>query len=122
MKKILIIEDEQELLDVIASQMRDAGFEVSTAADGMAGLDEALRVHPDLILLDIVMPKMDGLTMLAKLRKDVWGVNAKVILLTNLSDSEKVAEAVSHHSYDYLVKADWNIHDVVKLVKEKLGE
>lgn len=122
MKKILVVEDEKELLEIISSQLREAGFEVATAVDGMAGLDEALRLHPDLILLDIVMPRMDGLTMLAKLRKDAWGVGAKVILLTNLSDNEKVAEAMANGSYDYLVKADWNIHDVVKMVKEKMGE
>jgi adenylate cyclase len=120
MKQILVVEDEKDLLEIISSQLREAGFEVATAVDGMAGLDEALRLHPDLILLDIVMPRMDGLTMLAKLRKDAWGAGAKVILLTNLSDNEKVAEAMSHGSYDYLVKADWNIHDVVKMVKEKI--
>lgn len=122
MKKILVVEDETELLEVIVSQLKKMDFEVVAAHDGMEGLDAALREHPDLILLDIVMPKMDGMTMLAKLRRDSWGRNAKVVLLTNLGDTEKVAEAVKHGTYDYLVKADWNINDVVKLVNERLAD
>ena len=89
------------------------GFIVLEAENGEEGLDVALRDHPDLILLDIIMPKMDGLTMLKKLREDVRGKNTKVILLTNLSDNEKVSEALLQGSYDYLVKSDWKIGDVV---------
>jgi DNA-binding response OmpR family regulator len=122
MKKILVVEDEIELLKVIESQLKDKNFEVVTATDGVEGLDAALRERPDLILLDIVMPKMDGMAMLAKLRRDSWGKNAKVILLTNLGDTEKVAEAIKLGTYDYLVKADWNINDVVKLVNDRLAE
>lgn len=84
--------------------------------------DVALLWHPDLILLDIVMPKMDGMTMLAQLREDEWGKTARVITLTNLSDTEKVAEAIEHGSYEYLVKSDWKIEDVVAKVREKLGK
>lgn len=122
MKKILVVEDEKEMAEVISSQFKEANFEVGVAYDGVEGLDKALRDHPDLILLDIILPKMDGMTMLAKLRKDSWGASVKVILLTNLDDAERVAEAMKHDSFDYLVKADWNIRDVVKLVKEKIGQ
>ncbi len=122
MKKILLVEDEKELADVISAQLEENDFEVEVAHDGMEGLEKALDLHPDLILLDIIMPKMDGMTMLKKLRKDPWGAGVKVILLTNLNDNERVAEAVEQHSYDYLVKADWNIKDVVKLVREKISE
>ena len=82
----------------------------------------AMQHHPDLILLDIIMPVMDGMTMLKKLRADEWGKKAEVIILTNLGDNEKVAEAMSQGSFDYLVKSDWNIADVAELVKKKLGE
>ncbi|MCX6782061.1 MAG: response regulator [Candidatus Magasanikbacteria bacterium] len=122
MKEVLVVEDEVELAEVIASQLKEEKIGVRIARDGVEGLEMALKLHPDLILLDIIMPKMDGMTMLAHLRKDSWGKDAKVILLTNLSDNEKVAEAIKQQSYDYLVKADWNIRDVVKLVKEKLEE
>lgn len=123
MKKIvLIVEDEAELAEILNAQLAEAGFEVFVARDGEEGLKMAEKKHPDLILLDIIMPKMDGMTMLEHLRKDSWGKSAKVILLTNLSDNEKVAEAIKQHSYDYLVKADWNINDVVKLVKERTAD
>jgi len=122
MKKILIVEDEIDLCDIIADQFKRESFDVLVARDGEEGLEMALKHHPDITLLDIVMPKMDGLTMLKKLREDKWGENANVILLTNLSDNEKVAEAMKNKTYDYLVKSDWNIKDVVKLVAEKLAK
>lgn len=120
MKKILIVEDEIDLRDIIAEQFKRESFNVFVARDGEEGLKMAVKHHPDIILLDIIMPKMDGLTMLKKLREDKWGESANVILLTNLSDNDKVAEAMKNKTYDYLVKSDWNIKDVVKLVAEKL--
>jgi DNA-binding response OmpR family regulator len=62
------------------------------------------------------------MTMLKKLREDAWGKNAKVIILTNLSDTEKISEAVVQGSHDYLVKSDWKIEDVVAKIRGKLGE
>lgn len=122
MKKILIVEDEIDLREIIADQFKRESFDILVARDGEEGLEMAIKHHPDIILLDIIMPKMDGLTMLHKLREDKWGENANVILLTNLSDNEKVVEAMKNKTYDYLVKSDWNIKDVVKLVSEKLAK
>lgn len=121
-KKILIVEDETSLRNALRDKLMLEGFIVLEAKNGEEGLDVALRDHPDLILLDIIMPKMDGLTMLKKLREDVWGKNTKVILLTNLNDNEKVSEALLQGSYDYLVKSDWKIEDVVTKVRARLSE
>lgn len=122
MKKILlIIDDEIVVKEALTSQFDKREFEVLTASDGEEGLKTALEHHPDLILLDLVMPKMDGMTMLTKLRQDKWGTNAKVIILTNLGEAEKVAEAVSRGTYEYLLKVDWNIADVVDKVKKTLS-
>ncbi len=118
--KILIVEDDLDLLGVLRKKFNIEKFEVLEAPNGKIGLEEALRGHPDLILLDILMPVMDGLTMLEELRKDTWGKSVPVILLTNLSDESKVAEAMEHGVYDYLVKSDWNINDVVAKVRSKL--
>ena len=118
--KILIVEDDLELLEVLKKKFAMEKFEVLEAINGKTGLGEAFQHHPDLILLDIVMPVMDGMTMLKKLRADSWGKNVFVILLTNLSDESKVAEAMQHSVFDYLVKADWKIDDVVKKVRERL--
>lgn len=121
-KKILIVEDEAPLRNAVADILSFEGFTVFQAKNGQEGLDLALKEHPDLILLDLMMPVMDGLTMLEKMRQDVeWGKNAAVILLTNLNDPEKIAQATSAGSYDFLVKSDWNIEDVVKKIKSRLG-
>lgn len=121
-KKILIVEDEISPLKALVAKFSREGFNVLQAEDGETGLRLALQEHPDLILLDIILPKMDGLTMLKKLREDERGTKVPVILLTNLSDSQKVAEAVEHHACDYLVKSDWPLEAVVQKVKEKLAE
>jgi len=123
MKKILIVEDEIDLREALVDKLGREEFETSGAKDGEEGLEMALRDHPDLILLDIVMPKMDGMTMLKKLREEnEWGKKVPVILLTNLSATdEKIIKAmVENEPSYYLVKSDWKIGDVVKKVKETL--
>ena len=120
-KKVLIAEDDESLLNVLADSFSLEGFTVLTAVNGAVALESALKEHPDMILLDIQMPVMDGLTMLDNLRHDKWGGSAEVILLTNFSEAEKVAKAARHGAYDYLIKSDWKIEDIIKKVKEKLG-
>lgn len=114
-KTILIVEDEVSMLNALRDKLTREDFFVLEAKNGKEGLEVALLEHPDLILLDVVMPIMDGMTMLKNLREDEWGKDAKVIILTNLSDV-----AVAHRSYDYLVKSDWKIEDVVAKVHERL--
>lgn len=72
-RSILIVDDEPALLAALVDKFTRAGYSVTVAEDGQQGLNSALKNHPDLILLDIIMPVMDGLTMLAKLRRDGWG-------------------------------------------------
>jgi CheY-like chemotaxis protein len=117
MKKILLIVDDEEIVyKALSVQFKNNEIEILSVLNGEDGLKAAFKHHPDLILLDIVMPKMDGLTMLSKLREDKWGKHAKVIVLSNISDKEKIKEEVD----DYLIKADWNVIDVAKKVKEML--
>lgn len=119
-KTILIVEDEVSLRNVLYDKLSIEGFVVFEAKNGEEGLAVALREHPNVILLDIIMPVMDGITMLYELRKDPWGKDAKVILLTNLSEAERVSQSQRQGVYDYLVKSDWKLEDIVKKVKEKL--
>lgn len=119
-KKILIVDDEPALLTALVDKFTRAGFEVFIAENGQKGLASAFENLPDLILLDIIMPVMDGLTMLYKLRKNNWGKRVKVILLTNLSDPGKITKPISDSVNGYLVKSDWKIEDVVKQVEKKL--
>lgn len=119
-KKILIVEDEKSISNALKIKLENAGYEVSQAFDGQAGLEVALKEKPDLILLDIIMPVLDGMSMLEQLREDNWGSKVPVVILTNLSDSNKVQDAASQKVYDFLVKADWQISDVLKVVKHYL--
>ncbi|MFC1612254.1 PleD family two-component system response regulator [Patescibacteria group bacterium] len=119
-KTILIIEDEAPVVRILREKFKSEGFRVLEAKNGIDGFKKAKTEKPDLILLDIILPKMDGIAMLQKLRKDAWGKNVKVIILTNLSDGDELAEAIEHKVHDYLVKADWKLEEIVKKVKEKL--
>ena len=117
---ILVVEDENSLNKALIDKFSHSGFSTLQAKNGQEGFEMATQKHPDLILLDIVMPRMDGITMLKKLRQDEWGKKVEVIMLTNLNEVEKISEAVSQGSYDYLVKTDWKLDAVVEKVKEKL--
>jgi len=117
---ILVIEDERLLAEALKRKLETSGFSVITAADGAEGLEFALGKHPNLILLDIVMPIMDGLTMLDRLREDEWGAKVPVLILSNLSDAESIKESRDRGVNDYLVKTNWKIDDVVKRVRETL--
>lgn len=122
-KKILVVEDEPSLLGALNNKLIREGFFVLEARNGQVGLDLALKEKPDLILLDIIMPVMDGLTMLKKLREKKdgeWNKKVPVIILTNLSDDKNVMEAIKQESYDYLIKSDWSINEVIGKIKDKL--
>ena len=119
--KILIAEDEAPLLQILTDQITEAGLQVVGAKNGEEGLKLAQSEHPDLMLVDILMPKMDGLSMIAEIRKIPELKNTPVIVLTNLNDPASTARALEVGAYDYIVKTDTDIEDVVKRIKEKLG-
>jgi CheY-like chemotaxis protein len=119
--KILIIEDEKVLSEMYKTKFLKEGFEVSQAFDGATGLNKALSEKPDLILLDIIMPKKHGLEVLAALQKDEWGKSAKVIVLTNAPDYAGFGNISQGWHYEVMVKSDSTPEQVVKKVKEKLN-
>lgn len=120
-KKILLVEDEITLRNVMRDDLVSEGFSVLEAKNGAEGLEVALHSHPDLILLDVIMPVMDGMTMLKKLRQDPWGKDAKVIILTNLNEVGKISEAVAGKTYDYIIKSDIKLVDLIAMVRQRLG-
>lgn len=121
-KIILVVEDEDALRMVLKDVLTVEGYEVQEAVNGIEGLEMALRNHPDLILLDILMPKMDGLEMLKNVRADEWGKRVPVIVLTNLSDNEDIAKAVEEDVFEYFVKTDIRIDEVIARIREKIGK
>lgn len=120
-KKILIIEDDLSLAKALRASLEEEKFEVLEAHDGLEGLASAEKNLPDLILCDISMPKMDGLSMLAALRKTEWGKNLSVIMLTNFSDEEKISLALKHSVFRYLVKSDWDLSQIIEEVKKEFN-
>ena len=120
-KKILLVEDNEGFRKVFEEALTSAGFSVSVAEDGDEGLHKALADPPDLMMLDMMMPKMTGLAMLEKFKKEYTGDMPKVLLLTNVEDQEHVAKAAHVGVYDYLIKSKWSVDEIVTKVKEKLG-
>ncbi len=122
-KTILIIEDEKSLRDAIVDILRLKNFLPLEARNGKEGVELALSKHPDLILLDIIMPAMDGITALKKIRENAWGEKVPIIILTNLSatNEQPVVDTVMHKSTHYLIKSDWKLHDIVNKIEDILG-
>ena len=121
MKKILIVEDESDTMRVLFDKLKQKEVEIIEAKNGAEGLEIALKTKPDLILLDIVMPIMDGLTMLKKIKTDPAVKNIPVIILTNYGDAEKIAEAIEIGACGYLIKVDLKIDDLMEKVNEALS-
>lgn len=117
MKKILVVEDDAPLRNALTDKLTREGFEVIVAINGKEALEKVGEA--DLVLLDIIMPYMDGISVLKQFKSDK--IDIPVIMLTNLSESDKVIEALDNGAFDYLVKSDWQIDDVVTKVKEKLN-
>ena len=122
-QKVLVVEDDPPVLRALVDKLEREGFTVLQGKNGEEGLSVALAQHPDIILLDILMPIMDGTTMMSKIREtDAWGKKVPIILLTNLSTAEiKMVKAVieSEPAF-YLVKTNWSMSDVMEKVRETL--
>lgn len=118
--KILIVEDDNFLADIYKTKFELEGFKVMVAADGEKGLKTAQSKKPDLILLDILLPKMDGFAVLQKLKEGDDTKNIPVILLTNLGQKEDVQKGLNLGAVDYLIKAHFNPAETVEKVKKVL--
>jgi DNA-binding response OmpR family regulator len=117
-KKILVVDDDDSLNTILVDKLNISGFEAKGAVDGEDGFNKAIELHPDVILLDLVMPKMNGMEMLKKLRTDEWGKTAKVVILTLLDKVDYVAEAMEYHVAGYIVKTDYSLEGIVKKIEE----
>lgn len=119
-KRILVVDDDSNLRNVLIDKLSIAGFEVFGAENGEEGLKKALELHPDLMLFDVIMPKMNGWDLLRTLREDKWGKDARVIMLTVVEDADSVARAMEGGSFVYLIKTDHSLDDIVLKVEEML--
>ena len=119
---ILVIEDEILQLNLLSQQLTAKGYKVLKAKDGQEGLQLAFANKPDLILLDIVMPHLDGMTVMKKIREhDAWGKNVPIILLTNLDTNEdRLKDITRDQPAYYLVKSEWSMDQVMEKIEERL--
>ncbi|MBX4191614.1 MAG: response regulator [Candidatus Doudnabacteria bacterium] len=118
--KVLIVEDEEILLTALCEELKQEGFEAIGAKDGMEGVEKATTEKPELILLDLVMPRLDGIGALKQLKENPDTQGIPVVILTNLSDYDKVSEALSLGAMDYLVKANYRLEELVAKIKTVL--
>ena len=114
--KILIVEDEEILAKVLEEKFSNSGFKVSIASDGEAVLPLAKKNKPDMILLDIILPKIDGIEVLTRLKEDEDLKNIPVIMLSNLNEDEKIKQALSLGAVDYMTKIQHPINEVIEKV------
>jgi DNA-binding response OmpR family regulator len=120
-KTILIVEDSALLRDVLRDALDEAGFTVVTAENGKIGLEVAFRILPDLIMLDLIMPVMDGMTMYQRLRGDAsWGAKVPVIMLS-ATKTDKIMSWLSAEKLDFFMKDNYMMEDIVTSVKKRLG-
>ena len=115
--KVLIVEDEEILLTALSEELKQEGFDAVGAKDGMEGVSMAVSEKPDLILLDLVMPRLDGIGALKQIKENPETKDIPVVILTNLSDYDKVSEALSLGAMDYLVKANYRLEELVAKIK-----
>jgi len=120
-KKILIVEDDTFLAGIYANKFEREGFAVSLAIDGEMGLKLAKKDSPDIILLDILLPKLDGFEVLEKLKADDSVRTIPVVLLTNLGQKEDVDKGLKLGAVDYLIKAHFMPAETVEKVKKVLA-
>src|SRR3989344_6911496 len=118
--KVLIVDDDDFLLEMYSLKFRESGFLVEVAQNGEDAVKKAKEVSPDVILLDVVMPKMDGFDVLRNLHKENIAPNAVVLVLTNLGQKDDLERGMKLGATDYIVKAHYTPSEVVKKVQSLL--
>lgn len=116
--KILIVDDDLVLSGMVSEILTEDGYQVFVEHDGESGLARAEEVHPDLVMLDVMMPKMTGIAVLERIRETPWGKHTPAVLLTNVNEPESVSAATEKGGpVSYLLKTDWSIEQIVEKIK-----
>lgn len=118
--KLLLIEDDVTLVKMYERKFKSDGYQVSIAYDGLEGLEKAIKEKPDLVILDLMLPKLDGVTLFQKLRSKPETFKTPVLILTNFGQEDAVFECFKLGSVDYLMKSDVTPQQVVAKVENLL--
>ena len=119
-KKILSIEDEARLQEAMAAKLESDGYEVLSAFDGETGIKMAQEHKPDLILLDLILPKKDGFEVLEELKAKPGLPAVPILALTNLEDRRSIERCLSYGVHSYLAKANYSLDEISQKIKEAL--
>jgi len=122
MAKILFVEDESALQKTLGEILRQQGYDVVSALDGESGYELAIKEKPDLILLDLVLPKLNGFEVLEKLKKNEETKEIPVIILTNLESMDDINKALQLGATTYLVKVDYDLGEVMSKIRKALEQ
>jgi len=119
-KRILVIEDDKFLRELIAQKLIKEGYETSEAVDGEEGIKKIKEEKPDLILLDLILPGIDGFEVLSRMREDSTTNSIPVIILSNLGQKEDVEKGLKLGAVDYLIKAHFTPGEIIEKIKTAL--
>ncbi|MSU54750.1 MAG: response regulator [Candidatus Staskawiczbacteria bacterium] len=119
-KKILLIEDEDMLRELITKRLTIGGYEIIQSTDGISGLKAAQEQRPDLVLLDIVLPGIDGFEVLEKIKNDASLSRMPVVMLSNLSQKNDIEKALKLGAVDYFIKINFTSEEVLEKIKNIL--
>jgi DNA-binding response OmpR family regulator len=117
---VLLVEDEASLALPLSSALEHEGYTVMRAETAEKGLEVALAEHPDITLADLHLPGMSGLEMIAEIRRDSWGKDAEIIILTNASDEKSIEDAMTHGVFYYINKGYSSMKDILEKVQARL--
>ncbi len=120
-KKILIVEDEEIISDLLYKKLSEENYNVFLAKNGKEGLERIKILKPDLILLDIVMPEVDGFEVLEKMSQNIEMKNIPVIVISNLGQPEELARAKKLGAKDWLIKPRLNLKEIIDKIKNQIG-
>jgi len=119
-KKILIVEDDKFLRELIARKLTDEGFDIVEAVDGEDGIKKIKETKPDLVLLDLILPSIDGFEVLSRVKGDVSLASIPIIILSNLGQKEEVEKGLDLGAADYLIKAHFTPGEIIEKIKNIL--
>ena len=122
MKKILLVEDEEIMIDILQRKLTQEGYKVSVARDGEQGLEMMKEVKPDLILLDIIMPKMGGFEVMEKMAKDPELKDIPIIVISNSGQPVELDKAQKLGAKDWLIKTKFDPMEVIEKVVKQIGK
>ena len=121
-KKVLLVEDEEIMIDLLQKKLNREGYEVTVARDGLEGLEKMKEIEPDLVLLDIIMPRMGGFEVMEEMAKEEKLKDIPIIVISNSGQPVELDRAKKLGAKDWLIKTEFDPQEVIEKARKQLGE